>query len=194
MEPLLSLLTSYFFRVYTSWGITRSILNIVPQSTAVFVPLLGYAILFNDFMLNFISFNTLTGAEQGVSESQIRMTYFGLIIISIARVMYSIRCNSIVRRHENAAYYYRDELSNTSYDEVENALKSILEEKSADEHLSSDLNNHSVRMKAANAIYSKLDNAHLLSRIICLFLAFLGLIMLTYPSFILFFRVVAAIL
>lgn len=180
--------------MFLRWDLARAILNIIPQWIAILTPLFGYAILFNDSILTQISFDKLTESEVGPSIDQVQMTYFGLIFISIARVIYSVFCNPIVRRHVNASYYFKDELSHMSKEAVLFVAQSTLEsmrDKGAHEY-SWDMPDQ--KAKVAEEIYSALNRRGVRSRYVCLALACSGLMLLFIPSFNLFLRVMNAVI
>lgn len=70
-----------------------------------FIPLIGYLVLFNDGISQFLTFNTLvrdsdTVAQMTVS-TRLRFLYFGLIFIGLSQLIYFLRRPHVVRLGKN---------------------------------------------------------------------------------------------
>ncbi len=189
-------LSEGFVLLYKDWNVARSILNFVPQSVALFIPLLGYAILFNDTVLKIFSFDRITGSEDGLNLTNIQMTYFGLILVALARLIYSARCHVIVRRHATAADYHRDELRYVHGPQAESLLYDCVPFETARDLLKAerDAEREGTPFDViASTLYFELAREKPVSRFFCINIAIAGIVLLVIPSAHLFIRVLQSL-
>ena len=87
----------------------------------IFVPVIGYMILLNDYVVEYLSLsdkllsNTLTKETDwpsiGDTFGRLRLIYLGLVSVGIASFIFKIRCPSEILRHRNEYDYIHAELA-----------------------------------------------------------------------------------
>jgi membrane protein implicated in regulation of membrane protease activity len=96
---------AYNFR----WSDYVWLLNGRIAKLAIAVPLVGYLLLFNDFVAQFISFERLTPGEElyhGLSATaRLRLLYIGLVFLGIANAAYFAFRPFVLRTGENRREY-----------------------------------------------------------------------------------------
>lgn len=86
------------------WEWVRPLLASPMAKATVFIPLVGYSLLFSDFVRDVWSFDSLTGETNiSISTWRQRCVYFGLILLAASQVIYHLRAHRIVRRYEVAS-------------------------------------------------------------------------------------------
>ncbi len=90
------------------WSNLRLLLDQNLVRLAVFAPLLGYIILFNDTITDQFEFENLIGSNSTLflsTKSRLQLIYFGTILCSACAIWYKIRCPEQIRLAANSRDY-----------------------------------------------------------------------------------------
>jgi hypothetical protein len=96
----------------TAWKNFRGIGNSGIVKATVIIPLLGYLILFNTELHNFISKNVLTGQLSTSISPRLSLIYFGLCFIAFASTLFGFFCPHEVKKHASFTEYLERDVSN----------------------------------------------------------------------------------
>jgi hypothetical protein len=69
---------------------------------AAFVPVLGYLIIFNDGIAQYLTFHRIAPSDPDISfflasETRLRLIYFGLISLGLAELLYILRRPHVIK-------------------------------------------------------------------------------------------------
>jgi hypothetical protein len=100
------------------WVDLRSVSNSPAAKATIFVPLIGYLVIFNDNIVQYLELaKALNGSpSHGGVSSRLLWIYFGLCFVSIGAVLYGIACPPEVKKYGNANAYVtgdRDSIAST---------------------------------------------------------------------------------
>ena len=99
------------------WIVARSLGRLKLVQWTIAVPLVGYLILFNETLVGHLGLSSsvtgisphTSGLSQGATFRLICI-YFGLTFLGIGSVLFMVFCPTIIREHESAQSFTRDEL------------------------------------------------------------------------------------
>ncbi|WP_425049703.1 hypothetical protein [Psychromarinibacter sp. S121] len=93
-----------------NWADYSRFLNGRSARISTAIPILGYAVLFNDYVIERIDFKELTGSIQthflASGDLRFRLMFLGAFFIAIANIFYRIRRPSIMRLGETKEAFY----------------------------------------------------------------------------------------
>ncbi|MGR3342236.1 MAG: hypothetical protein ACU0DI_03255 [Paracoccaceae bacterium] len=116
-------MASFWYNFY--WDDYYNLLNGRVTAAVSLTPIFGYLILFNDYILEDLDFTELVGSDVSTtlflsSEGRLRLIYFGLILVALARALYVLRMPYVVKQGKNLREYVNLGLENfTVYDFVQ---------------------------------------------------------------------------
>ncbi|WP_059018487.1 hypothetical protein [Vibrio coralliirubri] len=101
--------------IVPKWCSLRLVGNSKVVKLTMFMPFIGYLILFNNEIINYFSLSrNALGLEpvitEGASFDRLYQLYFGLMLVGVASTLFSIFCPSIVKANEDEYRYYEKEL------------------------------------------------------------------------------------
>ena len=106
-EPLRFRWQSFWYNF--QWGDYANFLNGIAAKASVFIPLIGYAVIFNDYITGYLSFKNLTGALETTlfinSSDRLRFIFVGLITLALANLTYRICRPYVVKIGETQTKY-----------------------------------------------------------------------------------------
>jgi hypothetical protein len=97
----------------------RSVVNSSDVKATIFIPLVGYLVLFNDHIVTYVNlWNSLF--DKGDTNVSLRLLclYFGLCFLAVASVLYSLFCPREVKAYGSAAQFIGTEGENLSVHEL----------------------------------------------------------------------------
>lgn len=93
---------------FSKWNTLRVIGNSTIGKAAIVVPVLGYLLLFNHEVVNFLKLHSTLCNECAISWRLI-FFYFGSFFVAIGSVLYGLACPVVVERHAGAHDFYEAE-------------------------------------------------------------------------------------
>jgi hypothetical protein len=104
-------------RLVPQWTTLRSIGGLRVVQLTIFVPVIGYFILFNDELVHRLEFSNQViphpDHHVGLSNGtllKLMLLYFGLCFVGIGSVLFSIFCPALVRRYRDFVEYAASEI------------------------------------------------------------------------------------
>jgi hypothetical protein len=86
----------------------------------ILIPIFGYAVIFNDIVIQNVEFESLTSKKSGSflfnSDIKIKITYFSFVLLAIGSAIYSLRRPHTVKFADNETDYIEKSLNNFDYD------------------------------------------------------------------------------
>jgi hypothetical protein len=115
---------------FPRWSALRGFGNSPPAKATILIPLIGYLVIFNDKIVQFLELSSqITGASgtYGASISpRLLFIYFGLTLIALGTAIYSMRCPAEVKYYGSSAAYVRGDgpsLGDFAMEEIERLLR-----------------------------------------------------------------------
>lgn len=97
------------------WSSLRVIGNSPIAKSALFVPVLGYFLLFNDAIAKWLRLNTQLCGENGCAGIwKLQCLYYGGCMFAVGAVLYAIRCPGAVKKYGDSTDYTAGE-ANAQY-------------------------------------------------------------------------------
>lgn len=91
----------------TKWSKLRSFGNSHIAQATLLVPVLGYFLLFNEYLLDYVRFHTNFCSVPSCSTSwRIRLVYFGCCFIGTGSALYALRCPSVVKLYSGGSNFF----------------------------------------------------------------------------------------
>lgn len=88
-----------------AWYDYAKLLNGTPSKLAIVFPLIGYAILFNDYVVSDYGFKSLTGEVKTHlflnTDLKLRFAFIGMMLVAFANVFYKVRRPYMMRHGES---------------------------------------------------------------------------------------------
>jgi hypothetical protein len=113
-----------------AWTLFRTVSNSYAVKLTIFIPLIGYWIIFNDKLLEIITLSKKIIDPNVVPDSNISINllclYFGLCFIAIASFLYQVLCPRIIKKYGTPIEYIagdRDHIGRAEFDEVQRVLE-----------------------------------------------------------------------
>jgi hypothetical protein len=187
------------------WSALRAMCTHPAVRATIFIPLIGYMILFNAKVSEFLQLvHEISGTESGDTVSwRLIFIYFGLIALSFGAIGYAIFCDAAVKYYGSADAYvnaWQNIMKDYALAEIEDKLRTshyarqYEQIRAADEKVmyEKDLNERKSEMYNAYLhLYFKLLNERFpLIRWIVTALLLLGFLLLAIPSANVFYHVV----
>lgn len=101
-----------------------------------FIPLLGYLILFNDNLVNSISFSTIAGVENKlhnpffiIAETKLRLAFFGCLFLFLSNVTFRFFAPSILEYSQNDMAFSDKVIESYSVSEIHSLTEAICSKK-----------------------------------------------------------------
>ena len=186
-------------------------------SLTIFVPVVGYLIIFNENVIQLLELSKALFPDNGTNNFKIWFSnldrlfyiYFGLMLLGLASILYQLYCPTLIKEHRNDRNYIRDEI-NLMTGRRTNSLLKFLSERIPEEHNKykelkdlSDLINryHQQPESYQEGTRDRLNTdlmliqwqnenwTYILPRIIISLFYFFGFVLLSIPSAELFLRV-----
>jgi hypothetical protein len=200
----------------TPWSTLRALGTYPATKLTVFIPLIGYLILFNENILHYLALSKqLFGQTQEQIASvpapvsvRLLLLYFGLCLIAAGSVIFTLRCPPRLKAYGSAPEFIGKELDNISIVEL-CAISECLDPKGAvggkfREYCSKLVERYTsnyvspvqakrdeeIEADGLNAYFQILDRGRPISRVGSASLFVAGLVALSIPSAEVFFRVV----
>jgi len=166
---------------YLGWSEWKPFIDGWIPKFSFFVPIIGYFILFNDTVLEFLKLNYITG-HQDISTTlnlKIYGLYFGLFFLGISNIFYHIKKPSILKLGLNQFSYSEKALQNFSFSELNYIYENLNDKNFApswkpfkedfDNHLDATLGLNYTGFKSWRDIISKHEEylKHLLQTVFC---------------------------
>jgi hypothetical protein len=120
------------------WSVLRSVGNSTAIKLTVLIPVVGYLILFNDYIVQFLDVSSSIFRRQDMLKNaspaqnipwRLMFLYFGMCHIAAASVLYSWFCPNIIKRFGSAPEYVaqdRDHIPDFGYEfivsEIQNSI------------------------------------------------------------------------
>jgi hypothetical protein len=192
------------------WDKLRSVSNSTAAKATILVPVIGYLIIFNEKIVEFLNLARVVEARSGSEVSyRLILIYLGLCAISLGVVIYGWFCPVEVKHYGSAAAYVQGDgpsLRGFVIDEIGKLLEgSPLRDRL--EECGKQLNHkhlHSLpisddeldryRIEVLHLHFEYLNLSHPLARSICFWTYVVGFGLLAVPSSIVFTRVVHILL
>src|ERR1700691_6469979 len=99
-------------RMRLRWSTLRSIGNSFAVRATILIPLVGYFIIFNSKLADYVGLiREVTGTDtSGLSVSpRLFETYFGLCFIAVGTAIYSAFCPSVIKKYRTSAAFAGDD-------------------------------------------------------------------------------------
>ncbi|KAB7694293.1 hypothetical protein GBN33_16645 [Plesiomonas shigelloides] len=101
--------------IVPKWCNLRLVGNSKVVKLTIFMPFIGYLILFNNEIVNYFALsNNALGLDPSITESmsfsRLYQLYFGLMLVGVASALFSIFCPPIVKANDDEYSYYEKEL------------------------------------------------------------------------------------
>jgi hypothetical protein len=198
-------------RVFLSWSLLRSIGNSRAAKLTVLIPLVGYLILLNnDIVAHLTLSKDVFGDTAGETLTRLLAIYVGLVFIAIASVLFATRCPREVKRYGSPEEYVAGDepwMSDMQTAIIEKSLAigdDIARSDSAEYSgyylgRAPDLeelrrNAQELRRIRMNLFYEMLDRSRSIERWTTATCYSLGLVCLSIPSALVFYRVMRVLL
>lgn len=125
----------------TLWSGLRTIGNSSAIKSTIFIPVLGYAILFNANFVEYIELSpTYTSNSYFLSlyvepehvakletSYKLYFIYFGLCFMALGSILYISLCPSAIKKYKNGGEYYRNEHEVLSFHEKKVKIKRLIQ-------------------------------------------------------------------
>jgi len=109
------------------WTTLRAVGNSSVVKATILVPFVGYAIIFNDKLIEYLQVsNQISGGSSGVVSWRLVISYLGLSSIALGSIIYTLLCPEIIKKYDSAASYVRevgDHLSDFAFELMETELR-----------------------------------------------------------------------
>ncbi|HDY8174068.1 TPA: hypothetical protein RQL04_004575 [Vibrio vulnificus] len=101
--------------IVPKWCGLRLVGNSKVVKLTMFMPFIGYLILFNNEIINYFALSkSALGLEEAITESisfdRLYQLYFGLMLVGVASMLFSIFCPPIVKANDDEYSYYEKEI------------------------------------------------------------------------------------
>ena len=93
---------------FSKWSILRIIGNSTMGKAAIIVPVLGYLLLFNHEVVDFLKLHSSICRDCAVPW-RLNLFYFGSLLIAIGSVLFGLTCPPVIDRHPGAHDFYEAE-------------------------------------------------------------------------------------
>jgi hypothetical protein len=195
------------------WSNLRAIGNSSAVKMTIFIPLIGYMVIFNEKILSYIQLSEHIFGKEGLNGASANVTwrliwiYFGLSFLAAGSVIYQFFCPNEVKRFATSIDYVaaaRSNIGEFSLEQIENRLVRELESlpEVAAVHGFSEGRNAEWGEKAArerelakgectvlDTNFRKLNESRLAARISVFILYLVGLLFLSVPAIEVFSKV-----
>jgi hypothetical protein len=187
------------------WVGLRFVSNSTAAKATILVPIIGYLIIFNDKVVEFL--NLARGLESHTgSEVSLRLIfiYLGLCALSMGVIVYSWLCPNVVKYYGSASAYVQGDgpslrgfvindiamlLEDTEQGDTLKALSSELRMKSATSAITAE-DTERYRIEILHLHFDHLNKTHAVGRAICFWSYVVGFGLLAIPSLTVFTRVI----
>lgn len=192
------------------WERLRFISNSTAAKATILVPVIGYLIIFNEKVVEFLNLARAVEAHSGAEVSyRLILIYLGLCAISVGVVVYGWFCPNEVKHYGSASAYVQGDgpslrgfviddigklLENSAQRRRLQIISDALQERVqrgievTDEHL------ERYRIEMLHLHFEYLNSSHRIARAICLWSYVIGFGLLAIPSIIVFKRVIGILL
>lgn len=115
------------------WSWFYPIAHSVAVRSTILIPLIGYLIIFNDKVVQYLNLASALGSPTPVGQVSVRLmlVYFGLLIVAAAMTIYSWYCPNEPKHHPSAHAYVgsvQDSINKYSVSRIENEVANADEE------------------------------------------------------------------
>ncbi|MBX3498746.1 MAG: hypothetical protein KF889_04825 [Alphaproteobacteria bacterium] len=93
------------------WSVLRNIGNSSLAKSAFLVPVLGYFILYNTEVVNWLNEHSMLGSGTGRAGWRIHFLYFGGCAFALGSILYAWRCPATVKKYKDSTEYRAGEES-----------------------------------------------------------------------------------
>jgi hypothetical protein len=205
----------------TQWSTLRAFGNYPPTKMTVFIPVIGYLILFNENVLQYLGlsrrlfgYSPERAAAAGAAPVSPRLLflYFGLCLISAGSIIFSVRCPPRMKAYGSPTELIEKEHENLSLIELR-AIATRLDPTSTVGAQFTEYCSQLINHRYGNALvrpappqrdeeleadgiltyYNILNNGRPISRIATALLFLLGLVLVSVPTIEVFLRVVMSL-
>jgi len=182
------------------WVDLRSVSNSSAAKATIFVPLIGYLLIFNDNIVRYLELaQVLNGSSgHGGVSSRLLWIYFGLCFVSFGAVLYGLSCPPEVKKYGSANAYVagdRNSISSAVLAGIEQRLKNsdfgqrylLLEENKKSEGGLLESEDH--KNTLLHMYFDYMNTRHRRVRIAVTWAYFVGFSCLAVPSLEVFIRI-----
>lgn len=190
------------------WVRLRFVSNSTPAKATILVPIIGYLIIFNEKVVEFL--NLAKGIEtHSGSEVSLRLIliYLGLCAVSLGAMVYGWRCPNQVKHYGSASAYVQGDGPSLRGFVINDIAEMLGQHKQGDKlrELSRELTAKSIssgvteedseryRIEILHLHFDYLNNIYPFARAVCFWSYVLGFILLGIPSLIVFVRIMGMI-
>lgn len=95
------------------WSALRRVGNLPLMRAVMFAPVIGYLIIFNDYVFGFLKqvfINAGVHPHEDVSVANIYFLYYGLICVGVASILYALSCPASIVRFADSTSFAREAL------------------------------------------------------------------------------------
>jgi hypothetical protein len=180
------------------WSWLRAIGNSSSIKMTIFIPAIGYLVLFNQKLISFVQlspiiFGTSSPENFDAGFHRLLMIYFGLVSLSVASLIYQFFCPQEIKLYDSSTHYIsavRDNLSANQLSQIENYL--LFNHKSKEEylHIGKQWIDNAAYTNRTELYYRTLNEGRLFLKIMALVLYAVGFILLLIPSLRVFWLIV----
>ena len=179
---------------YVPWTTLRSVGNSHAVRLTVLIPLVGYLLIFNTYIVEQLALGK-TFVDPATASSPIRrllLTYFGLCSLAVGSVLYAWRCPQEIKHYPSTAAYTGGDgphLSHFYLENIDTVLKGHDDEtyKRVRSQLSGQ-GAETIRNAKLHMYFHWLDERHPQVRVVTAFFFGLGFLLLGLLSLQVFFR------
>lgn len=185
---------------FSRWRSLRSLGNSSAARYSIAVPLIGYFVLFNQQIVDWLHLDANLCATGCTASWRLRCLYFGGCAFAVASVIFACRCPSVVKLNGGASEFYNRD---AGYYQDANHMRALYAQ-SAIEGVQSLYFDEGIVVTggfadrigepdlshALTSVYLASDIANARSRIVCLLLFALGFALVAIPTIITFGQVV----
>jgi hypothetical protein len=191
------------------WSGLRFVSNSTPAKATILVPIIGYLIIFNEKVVEFLNLARGIESHSG-SEVSLRLIliYLGLCALSVGVIIYSWLCPNEVKHYGSASAYVQGDgpslrgfviddiamsLENTKQGKKLKALSDELRIKSAGSAIT-EKDAERYRTEILHLHFEYLNIVHPIGRGVCFWSYVLGFSLLAIPSLLVFKRVIGMLI
>jgi hypothetical protein len=110
------------------WGNLRLIGNSVASRATIAVPILGYLVLFNSYVVNALTLHSSLCGDSGCGVSwRLQFIYFGCCAVSVGAATYAVWCPSVIKLYPGASNFFDAEKGYFSHPTNLNYLFNLIE-------------------------------------------------------------------
>lgn len=180
------------------WVRLRFVSNSSAAKATILIPLIGYLVLFNQRIVNFLNLiKELNGSHDVGVSYRLILLYLGLCAISLGVLIYGWFCPNEVKHYGSAAAFVQGDgpsLRGFVIDDISRRLvqdgryKDRMEELGAEfgammqTHTITESDRERYRMENLHLYFDFLNRSHSIARLICVISYFVGFSLLAMPS------------